>query len=206
MMNNYKTVIPIGISARHVHLCKEHIHLLFGKSAELTFGFDLSQPGQFAAKERVTIKGPKGEIHNVRVLGPARSKSQVEISKTDGYAIGVIPPLRQSGDLVGTRAILITGPYGSVHLSEGLMIAQAHIHMNPNEAKEYGVVDGELVDVYAHTERPITFHKVIVRVSEQFALDMHIDTDEGNASFIQPGTTGIIQKRMENGAQQWMSK
>lgn len=206
MMNSYKTMVPIGVSARHVHLSEEHIPMLFGENAELTFDFHLSQPGQFAAKERVTIKGPKGEIHNVRVLGPARSMSQVEISKTDGYAIGVIPPLRQSGDLVGTRAVHITGPCGSVHLSEGLMIAQAHIHMHPNDAKEYGVVDGEHVDVYAHTERPITFHKVIVRISEQFALDMHIDTDEGNASFIQPGTTGIIRKRMENGARQWMSK
>lgn len=181
-MKNHAKQVPIAVSARHVHLTEQHIEFLFGNCASLTKDFDLSQPGQFAAKERVAIKGPKGMIENVRVLGPARIASQVEISKTDSFILGVIPPIRQSGNLSGSEQITIIGPVGEVHLEEGCIIAAAHIHMHPDDAIRYQVTDGELVDIVVETERPITFHKVIVRVSESFKLDMHIDTDEGNAS------------------------
>ena len=181
-MKNHAKQVPIAVSARHVHLTEQHIEALFGKGASLTKDFDLSQPGQFAAKERVAIKGPKGILENVRVLGPARVASQVEISKTDSFILGVIPPIRQSGNLSGSEQITIIGPVGEVHLEEGCIIAAAHIHMHPDDAKRFQVTDGELVDIVVETERPITFQKVIVRVSESFKLDMHIDTDEGNAS------------------------
>lgn len=181
-MKNHAMQVPIAVSARHVHLTEQHIEALFGKGASLTKDFDLSQPGQFAAKERVAIKGPKGMLENVRVLGPTRVASQVEISKTDSFILGVIPPIRQSGNLSGSEKITIIGPVGEVHLEEGCIIAQAHIHMHPNDAVSFQVKDGDLVDIVVETERPITFHKVIVRVSESFRLDMHIDTDEANAS------------------------
>ena len=181
-MKNHAKQVPIAVSARHVHLTEQHIEALFGKGASLTKDFDLSQPGQFAAKERVAIKGPKGMLENVRVLGPARVASQVEISKTDSFILGVIPPIRQSGNLSDSEKITIIGPVGEVNLEEGCIIAQAHIHMHPNDAVSFQVKDGDLVDIVVETNRPITFHKVIVRVSESFRLDMHIDTDEGNAS------------------------
>lgn len=174
--------IPIAVSARHVHLTEEHIAILFGQQAKLTFDFDLSQPGQFAAKERVVIKGPKGEIEKVRVLGPARVASQVEVSKTDSFLLGVSPPIRLSGDVENSEAILIIGPFGEVQLKEGLIIAKAHIHMHTDDALNFQVSDGELVDVIVDSERPITFHQVVIRVSPNFKLEMHIDTDEGNAS------------------------
>lgn len=181
-MKNHAKQVPIAVSARHVHLTEQHIEVLFGKGASLTKDFDLSQTGQFAAKELVAIKGPKGMLENVCVLGPARVASQVEISKTDSFILGVLPPIRQSGNLSGSEQITIIGPVGEVHLEEGCIIAAAHIHMHPDDASRFQVKDGDLVDIVVETERTITFHKVIVRVSESFKLDMHIDTDEGNAS------------------------
>lgn len=181
-MTNQPYLIPIAVSARHVHLTEEHIATLFGAQAKLTFDFALSQPGQFAAKERVSIAGPKGQIDQVRVLGPARAASQVEISKTDSFVVGVSPPIRQSGDIGNSEAITIIGPYGEVRLTEGLIIAKAHIHMHDEDATKFDVKDGEHVDVIVQSERPITFHQVVIRVSPQFKLEMHIDTDEGNAS------------------------
>lgn len=189
-----KKTVPISVSARHCHLSKEDLELLFGEGYELTKKADLSQPGQFAANETVTIVGPKGSFRNVRILGPTRSRTQVEVSKTDAIALGLNPPLRESGDINGSAPITILGPNGSIYKKEGLIIAKAHIHMSPEEAKEYNVKDGEYVKVVTDTERPVTFENVLIRVSEKFRLDMHIDTDEANAGFITTGTTGKLIK------------
>lgn len=196
-MTKIDTQVPIAVSARHVHLTEQHIAILFGQGATLTNDFDLSQPNQFAAHERVTIRGPKGQFDNVRVLGPARSASQVEISKTDSFTLGINPPIRQSGHISGSEPITIIGPHGEVHMDEGCIIAKAHIHMHPNDAEQFGVTDGELVDVVVDSERPITFHNVVIRVSESFQLDMHIDTDEGNASNLIRGVGTVMKLEKE---------
>ena len=190
-----KNQIPIGISARHVHLSVQHIEQLFGQNSSLTHDFDLSQPGQFAAVERVTLKTVKGEIKQVRVLGPARSETQVEISKTDSFLLGIQPPIRLSGDIKGSLGLTLVGPYGEVHLEEGVIIAKNHIHMHPNDALEMNVQDGDVVDVHVNSERPITFHDVVIRVCESFALDMHVDTDEGNAANLAKGAYGSIVRK-----------
>lgn len=187
--------VPIGVSARHVHLTTSHIEKLFGEGATLTRDFDLSQPGQFAAKERVTLKTEKGSIPGVRVLGPARKESQVEISKTDSFILGLSPPLRLSGDVENSEQVTIIGPNGKVVLHTGVIVARAHIHMHPSDAEQFEVIDGEEVDVHIDTERPITFRDVIIRVDEQFKLDMHVDTDEGNAAGITKDAFGTVVKK-----------
>lgn len=184
--------IPIGVSARHVHLSEHDLAVLFGENYQLTKLRDLSQPNQFAAKETVMIAGPKGAIERVRILGPVRGKTQVEVSRTDAFTLGLQPPVRQSGDIEGSAPITIIGPKGSVHKHQGLIIAQAHIHMEPQDAERFGVSDGQYVKVRVETERPITFERVLVRVSSKYRLEMHIDTDEGNAGFIQTGQTGTL--------------
>lgn len=186
--------IPISVSARHVHLSQEDVEVLFGKGYELTKRSDLSQPGQFAANETVTLIGPRDSIGSVRILGPTRSHSQVEISKTDGIKLGVDPPLRESGDIQGSAPILLLGPKGSLYLEVGLIVAKAHIHMNPDDAKALDVTNGEYVKVTVGKDRPITFDKVLVRVSPNYILDMHIDTDEANSGFITTGQRGIVSK------------
>lgn len=197
-----KMQVPIGVSARHVHLTNMHIEALFGKDATLTHDFNLSQPGQFAAKERVTLKTAKGSIPGVRVLGPARLESQVEISKTDSFLLGLSPPIRLSGDILHSEAVTLVGPAGKVKLETGVIVAKAHIHMHPSDAEQFDVVDGEEVDVVVDSERPVTFRNVVVRVHEQFKLDMHIDTDEGNAANITQGVYGTVLKKGVSG---WMS-
>lgn len=184
--------IPIAVSARHVHLSEQHVAALFGPSYKLTKRSDLSQPNQFAAEETVTLAGPKGTIERVRILGPSRKLTQVEISQTDAFKLGVKPPIRQSGDIKGSAPITIIGPKGSIYLPEGLIIAQAHIHMAPSDAEHFNVHDGQIVQVAADTERPMTFGRVLVRVSPSYRLEMHIDTDEGNAAFIQKGQIGEL--------------
>lgn len=190
-----KTQVPIGVSARHVHLTNAHIEQLFGEDAVLTFDFPLSQLGQFAAIERVRLETVKSVIDGVRVLGPARSASQVEISKTDSLQLGLQPPIRLSGDIAGSESITLVGPNGKVLLNEGVIIAKAHIHMHPDDAQQFEVEDGEEVDVAVNSERPITFRDVVVRVHPQFKLDMHIDTDEGNAANISQGVFGTVVKK-----------
>lgn len=187
-----KQQIPIAVSARHVHLSEEHVTKLFGQDYSLKAKSPLSQPGQFAANEQVTIVGPKASIHGVRVLGPARSLSQVEISSTDARQLGIEAPLRYSGDIEGSAPITIVGPIGSVTLSQGCIIAAAHIHMSPNEAENFGVHDGQFVNVRALSKRPIIFNQVKVRVHERFKLEMHIDTDEGNAALISKNSYGEL--------------
>ncbi|MCI8332169.1 MAG: phosphate propanoyltransferase [Clostridiales bacterium] len=172
----------VETSARHVHLTKEHIEVLFGKGAELTFKKDLSQPGQFACEERVCVVGPKNQLANVIVLGPARPASQVELSLTDARSIGVAAPVRESGDIAGSPGCKIVGPCGEVTLSEGVIAAKRHIHMTPEDAERLGVADKQIVSVKIDSERSLVFGDVVVRVSPKFALAMHIDTDESNAA------------------------
>lgn len=184
--------IPIAVSARHVHLSEPHVKVLFGENYALTPKTPLSQPGQFAAQEQVTLLGPKAAIHNVRILGPARSLSQVEVSMTDARTLGIDTPLRYSGDTAGSAPITLIGPKGSLFLQEGCIIAAAHIHMNEKDAQAFNVRDGQFVQVQAHSTRPLVFHQVKVRVSSRFQLEMHIDTDEGNAALIQGHAFGEI--------------
>ena len=172
----------VETSARHVHLTQEHLEALFGKGATLTHKKDLSQPGQFACEERVTIVGPKRELAGVSILGPVRPATQVELSATDARSIGVDAPIRESGDIAGSGACKIVGPKGEIEISEGVIVAKRHIHLTPADAEELGVKDKEIVWVKLDTYgRKAIFGDVVVRVSEKFARAMHIDTDESNA-------------------------
>lgn len=180
--------VPVGVSNRHIHLTREHLEILFGKGYELTPLKDLSQPGQYACKELLTIVGPSlRPIENVRVLGPLRKQSQVEISRTDSYVLKVKPPVRESGKLDGSAGITIIGPKGVVSLEEGCIIANRHIHMSVEEGADFGLKDGDYVTVEADGERRTRFYDVQVRVSEAFRLEMHIDTDDANAAGIGNG-------------------
>lgn len=183
-----KAEIPVGVSNRHIHLTHAHVEQLFGKGYTLTPLKDLSQPGQYACKELLTIVGPSlRPIEKVRVLGPERSASQVEISRTDSYLLKVKPPVRESGDLAGSAPITIIGPCGIVTLSEGCIIANRHIHMSPADGARFGVKDGDYVTVDATGERRTRFYDVQVRVSEKFRLEMHLDTDDANAAALRNG-------------------
>ena len=175
--------IPVGISNRHIHLNKEDLETLFGKGYELTHFKDLSQPGQYACKETLTLVGPSMRaIEGVRVLGPLRKSSQVEISVTDSYVLKVKPPVRESGKLQGSAPITIVGPKGIVKLDEGCIIANRHIHMSPSDASRFGVKDGDYIDVDATTgTRRTRWFDVQVRVHPDFRLEMHVDTDDANA-------------------------
>ncbi|MCP3772883.1 phosphate propanoyltransferase [Paenibacillus sp. MZ04-78.2] len=184
--------VPIGVSARHIHLSKEHIALLFGAGYELKEMKALSQPGQYAAEETVAVVGPKGRFDKVRILGPARSKSQLEISRTDAFALGVNPPVRESGHIDGTPGIKVIGPAGEVELEAGVIVAARHIHFHTDDAAKWGIADKQELTVRVEGERGVTFEHVIARVSDQFALDMHIDTDEANAAGIKTGDIGVI--------------
>jgi putative phosphotransacetylase len=180
-------MIPVGVSNRHIHLSQEHLAQLFGPQFELTVLKGLSQPGQFAANETVTVEGPKGTIENVRILGPARSMTQLEISKTDSFKLGINAPVRLSGDIEGTPGIIIHGPKGTITVDKGVIIAKRHIHMTPSDAEKFGVKDNQVVKVKTFGERALIFDEVVVRVNEKFALDMHIDTDEANAAGLKTG-------------------
>lgn len=184
--------VPIGVSARHVHLSSEHVEILFGANYQLTEKSDLSQPGQFAANETVTVVGPKGSLERVRILGPVRKETQVEVSKTDSVKLGLNPPLRESGNIKGASPATIVGPKGSVYLSEGLIIAQNHIHMSTSDAKNFNVQNGQYVRVKVQGQRPILFDQVLIRVSPRYQLEMHIDTDEANAALCKTGDRGIL--------------
>ncbi len=175
--------VLVETSARHVHLSAEHIEVLFGKGATLTHKKDLSQPGQFACEERVTVVGPKKSIPNVIILGPARPATQVEISLTDARTLGVSAPVRESGDVAGSGACKLVGPCGEVEIAEGVIAAKRHIHITPADAEEFGVSDKEIVSVKIESDgRTTVFGDVVVRVSPKFAAAMHIDTDESNAA------------------------
>jgi len=179
--------IPVAVSNRHIHLSSEDSGILFGPGYSFEKMKDLSQPGQFACKDCVTLVGPSGVRRGVRILGPIRNKTQVEISRTDSFELGLKPPVRDSGDLAGSPGIIIAGPKGAVTLKEGVICAWRHIHMTPHEAGKFGVVDKQHVKVKVGGERGLVFENVLVRVSSAFALEMHVDTDEANAAFINNG-------------------
>lgn len=185
-------VVPVGVSARHIHLSQEHVETLFGKDYQLTKKKEL-MGGQYACNECVTIVGLKlRAIENVRVLGPVRKKTQVEISATDAMKLGIKAPVRESGDIKDSAPIALVGPKGAVYLKEGCIIAMRHIHMAPKDAFAAGVNDGDLVSVKADNERGTVFNHVKIRVDESFTLEMHIDTDEANACRIKTGDTVSI--------------
>lgn len=179
--------IPVGISNRHVHLSPEHVEVLFGSGYALTRANDLSQPGQFTCRETVTIVGPQGVQEKVRVLGPCRGRTQVEISISDCFKLGVRAPIRDSGDLGGSAGISIVGPVGSVTIPEGCIIANRHIHMHTSDAARLGLRNGDRVSVRAKGPRSVTYSEVLVRVSENYRLEMHLDIDEANAVGLKNG-------------------
>lgn len=182
-------LVPVGVSARHVHLTQEHVEVLFGEGYHLTKKKEL-MGGQFASNELVTIVGLKlRAIENVRILGPVRKKSQVEISSTDAIKLGVKAPIRESGNVAGSAPIALVGPKGALYLKEGCIVAKRHIHMSPKDAAAAGAHDGDIVSVKAENERGTVFNNVQVRVDESFTLEMHIDTDEANAAKIATGDT-----------------
>ncbi|REK66284.1 MAG: phosphate propanoyltransferase [Cohnella sp.] len=184
--------VPIGVSARHIHLTREHVSILFGEGAELTVMKPLSQPGQFAANETVAVYGPKGSFPKVRILGPVRKATQLEVSRTDAFVLGLNPPVRESGDIENTPGIRIVGPAGEVTIDKGVIVAARHIHFHTSDAQKWGIADKQRLKVRVGGERGVVFENVIARVSDEFALDMHIDTDEGNAAGVSTGDMGEI--------------
>lgn len=173
--------VPVGISNRHVHLSERDLECLFGKDYKLTKLKDLSQPGQYACKEVVTICGPRGPIEKVRILGPVRSKTQVEVLAGDCIKLGVVPNVRLSGDLSRTPGITLIGPKGSVQIEEGLVVAQRHIHMTPEDAKNLGVCDGEIVSIKFDDVRGGVYNNVAIRANDASKLECHLDIEEANA-------------------------
>lgn len=183
----------VETSARHIHVTQKALSVLFGENASLTSKKELSQPGQFACFERVDIVGPKGTLKNVSILGPERSAVQVEVSATDARALGIGCPVRESGDLANSGGCKLVGPAGELEISEGVVVAKRHIHATPEDAKEMGVENGQIVWVRVCTDsRSLIFGDVVVRVSSQYALAMHIDTDESNAAGCSGVTMGEI--------------
>lgn len=187
-----KTVL-VETSARHVHVDRKTLDILFGEGYELTHKKDLSQPGQFACEERIQVIGTKGSFPSVSILGPIRPNTQVELSAADARSIGVKAPVRESGDIAGSGACKLVGPNGEVEISEGVIVAKRHIHCTPEDAEKYGLSDKQVVSVKIESaERSLVFGDVVVRVSPKFALAMHIDTDESNAAGVTPGLMGEI--------------
>ena len=182
--------VELEASGRHVHVTKEQAQTLFGHG--LTPKRPLSQPGQYLANERVTVKGPKGEFRNVAVLGPERNRAQVEISLTDARALGLKPPVRLSGLTEGSPGAILVGPEGVAAIQEGVIAAQRHIHMTPEDAKRFGVKDKQKVRLQVYTDRPVIFEDTVVRVSPDFATYVHLDYDEANGCGFQPGDLGRI--------------
>lgn len=187
--------VLVETSARHVHVSQADLEVLFGEGYQLTKKKDLSQPGQYACEERVDVVGPKKTLTGVSILGPTRPATQVEISLTDARAIGVAAPIRESGDVAGSGACKLVGPKGEVEIAEGVIAAKRHIHMTPADAEEMGLKDKDVVSVKVDNDgRSIIFGDVVVRVNANFALAMHIDTDESNAGCVAPGTMAEVVK------------
>lgn len=187
--------VLVETSARHVHVTQEVLETLFGEGYELTVKKALSQPGQFAANERIQVVGAKSSFPAVSILGPVRPETQVELSASDARSIGVTAPCRESGDIAGSGACKLVGPKGEVEISEGVIVAKRHIHATPEDAEKFGIKDKEIVSVKIESDgRSLVFGDVVVRVSPKYALAMHIDTDESNAAFVTPGMTGEIVK------------
>lgn len=179
--------VPVGISNRHLHLSEADLHKLFGEGASLTVKKDLSQKGQFACEEVVNLIGPKGSLNNVRILGPTRKQTQVEVSNTDARTLGLEAPVRDSGDLKESTPIKIVGPKGELSLTEGCIVAKRHVHMNEEDAAKYGLKDRQIVKVGVKGSRGLVFDEVLIRVHPTFVLEMHLDTDEANACGLRNG-------------------
>lgn len=179
--------LPIALSNRHIHLSKGDLEILFGKGHELRHFKDLSQPGQYACEETVDLIGPKGKIERVRVLGPTRPETQVEVSISDSFSLGLKPVIRQSGDIKNSPGLKLIGPRGQVEIEEGVIVAARHIHMHLDDAERFGVKDRDLVKIRTSGPRAVTFESVLVRAHENFALEMHVDIEEGNASGVKNG-------------------
>ncbi|VUT03757.1 phosphate propanoyltransferase [Klebsiella pasteurii] len=186
-LSHVAPAIPVGISNRHVHLAQQDVEALFGKGYVLTPFKPLRQPGQFAAQECVTVVGPKGSLTQVRVLGPTRPVSQLEISRADCFTLGIKAPVRESGQLENAGSALLIGPAGHVVLRSQVICAWRHIHMSPQDARQLNVANGQKVSVRSDGERQLTFDEVVVRVREDFALEFHIDTEEANAAGLKNG-------------------
>ena len=186
--------VVCGVSNRHLHLSQQDLETLFGAGAQLTIFRDLKQPGQFACEEQVNIIGPKGTMKNVRVLGPVRKQTQVEVSRTDSFALGINPPLRDSGDLSGSAAIILEGPAGRVELTEGVILAKRHVHFHTSEAEPLGIKDKDIITVTCTGDRGLVFCEVLARVHDTFALEFHVDIDEANAALLKNGDEVIISK------------
>lgn len=190
-----ENVVPVGVSNRHLHVTQDDLEALFGKGYQLTVKKDLSQKGQFAAEETVTLVGPKAAMANVRILGPCRRRTQVEVSRTDCFQLGLNPPVKDSGDLDGSASLKIVGPKGEITIPVGVILAKRHIHMTPEEAEKLGVRDGDIVMVQAPGERALVFDEVLVRVHPTFTWEMHLDTDEANAASLKNGSLVTIIKK-----------
>lgn len=184
--------VLVEISARHVHVTDEALEILFGKGHALTPKKDLSQPGQYACEEKVTVVGPKSEL-KASILGPTRPETQIELSMTDARTIGVKPPVRESGDIAGSAPCKLVGPAGEIELTEGVIVAKRHVHMTPEDAEKYGITDKQVIKVKIPTEgRALVFDDVVARVSPKYKLAMHIDTDEANAAAVPGSCIGEI--------------
>ena len=194
IQNELDGSFEVEASGRHVHLSRKELDALFGTGYELTKAKDLSQPGQYASKERLTVVGPKGAYHNVVILGPVRKESQVEVSLTDCLQLGVKAPIRESGDIEGTPGIVLVNGDKSVSLDKGLIVAKRHVHMTPEDAEKLGVKNHDIVKVKVEGARPLVFDDVVIRVSPKFATYMHIDYDEANACGFSKGIRGRIIK------------
>ncbi|MCQ6557836.1 phosphate propanoyltransferase [Paenibacillus mendelii] len=191
-MRQHMKIVPVGVSARHIHLSTAHVEILFGKGAELTEMKPLSQPGQFAANETVEVIGPKGNFPKVRILGPVRKETQLEVSRTDAFSLGINPPVRESGHIAGSAGITIKGPAGELQIEEGVIVAARHIHFHTSDAERWGIADKQRLSVRLQGERGLVLENVVARVSPSYALDMHIDTDEANAAGAKTGDSAEI--------------
>ena len=194
IQNELDSSFEVEASGRHVHLSRKELDALFGTGYELTKAKDLSQPGQYASKERLTVVGPKGAFHNVVILGPVRKESQVEVSLTDCLQLGVKAPIRESGDIEGTPGIVLVNGDKSVSMDKGMIVAKRHVHMTPEDAEKIGVKNHDIVKVKVEGARPLIFDDVVIRVSPKFATYMHIDYDEANACGFSKGIRGRIIK------------
>lgn len=189
-----KLMVEVEASGRHVHLSREDVDILFGKGYELTPTKDLSQPGQYACKERISVTGPKGTIKNIIILGPVRKETQIEVSLTDALTLGIKPPVRQSGDIADSPGAILTNGDISIEKQKGVIAAKRHMHLSTADARHFGVSDGDLIKIKVFGSRPLIFEDTVARVSDHFSTYVHIDYDEANACGFHKGTFCMIVK------------